>query len=110
MIDLKIVITILILHFIADFVLQSSWMAVNKSKNNLALFLHVTVYAMVFSVFGFLYAVVNAFMHFIIDYVTSRITSKFWAEQKYHLFFVTIGLDQTLHFICLFSTYVYYFN
>ena len=109
MIDLKTIIIILIIHFIADFVLQSSWMAQNKSKSNIALLTHVLVYMVPFLLIGFWYALLNAFLHFIIDYNTSRLTSKLWAEGKVHWFFVVIGLDQTLHFICLFSTYILLF-
>lgn len=106
MIDLKTIIIILVLHFIADFVLQTNWMAVNKSKNNLALFVHVAVYSAVFCFVGLIYAVINGILHFIVDFITSRITSKLWKEQNYRLFFTVIGLDQTLHFVCLFSTYI----
>ena len=109
MIELKLLVLIIILHFIADFVLQSSWMAQNKSKNNLALFSHVLVYYVPFMIIGFWYAVLNAILHGFIDYFTSRLTSKLWEEKKIHYFFVIIGLDQTLHFICLFTTYVIIF-
>lgn len=106
MIDLKTIIIILVIHFIADFLLQSSWMAQNKSKNNIALLTHVGVYMIPFLFIGFWYALLNAALHFIIDYNTSRLTSKLWAKGEVHWFFVVIGLDQTLHFICLFSTYI----
>jgi peptidoglycan biosynthesis protein MviN/MurJ (putative lipid II flippase) len=106
MIDLKTIIIILIIHFIADFVLQSSWMAQNKSKSNIALLTHVFVYMIPFLIIGFWYAVLNSVLHFIIDYNTSRLTSKLWSKGEVHYFFVVIGLDQTLHFICLFSTYI----
>ncbi len=39
-------------HFIADSVLQTDKMALNKSKSNYCLFIHVAVYSMVMSVFG----------------------------------------------------------
>lgn len=109
MIELKLLVLIIILHFIADFVLQSSWMAQNKSKNNLALFSHVLVYCVPFMIIGFWYAILNSILHGFIDYFTSRLTSKLWEEKKIHYFFVIIGLDQTLHFICLFTTYVIIF-
>ena len=109
MIELSTIITILCLHFVADFILQSNWMAQNKSKDNLALFTHVLVYSLSFMLIGFKYAIINASLHFIIDYFTSRATSKLWAKGEVHWFFVVIGLDQTLHFICLFSTYLLLF-
>lgn len=110
MIDLKTIIIILIIHFISDFVLQNSWMAQNKSKNNIALLSHVIVYMFPFLIIGVWYAVLNAVLHCIIDYNTSRLTSKLWSKGEVHWFFVVIGLDQTLHFICLFSTYILFFN
>lgn len=110
MIELSTIIMILCLHFVSDFILQSNWMAQNKSKSNLALSTHVLVYSLPFMLIGFWYAIINASLHFIIDYFTSRATSKLWKEEKVHWFFVVIGLDQTLHFICLFSTYVIIFN
>lgn len=110
MIDLKSIIIILVIHFISDFILQSSWMAQNKSKSNVALFIHASVYMIPFLLIGFWYALINAVLHGIIDYNTSRLTSKLWSKGEVHWFFVVIGLDQTLHFICLFSTYVLLFN
>lgn len=109
MIELSTIILILCLHFVADFILQSSWMAQNKSKSNFALFTHVSTYSLPFMLIGFKYAIINASLHFVIDYFTSRATSKLWAKGEVHWFFVVIGLDQTLHFICLFSTYAFLF-
>jgi hypothetical protein len=36
-------------------------------------------------------------LHFVTDYITSRISSKLWAKQDWHRFFVTIGFDQLIH-------------
>jgi uncharacterized protein DUF3307 len=55
MIDLKIVISILFIHFVADFIFQTDYMALNKSKNNLALVTHTIVYTSIFMLFGALY-------------------------------------------------------
>lgn len=109
MIDLKTIIIILVIHFISDFILQSSWMAQNKSKSNVALLIHASVYMIPFLLIGFWYALINSVLHGIIDYNTSRLTSKLWTKGEVHWFFVVIGLDQTLHFICLFGTYVILF-
>ena len=43
------------------------------------------------------FTVVNAALHFVTDYITSRITSKLWAKQDWHRFFVTIGFDHLIH-------------
>jgi len=91
-------------HFFSDFVLQSDWMAKNKSKSNKALLIHTSVYCLPFFLFGWKYALVNMVLHTAIDYVTSRITSKLYAQGKVHEFFVVIGFDQYLHAVCLIST------
>lgn len=96
---------ILLIHWIFDFVLQSSWMAKNKSSSNIALFTHVAIYSLPWLLlFGWEYSAINGCFHLIIDYFTSRITKKLWEQKRVHNFFVIIGLDQMLHLICLFST------
>lgn len=52
-INLEVLIAIMLLHWIADFLLQSKEMAINKSKSNYYLFQHVLVYTLTFYVFGF---------------------------------------------------------
>jgi len=113
--DISIITVVVILwaHFIGDFILQSDYHAVNKSKSNLALFEHVLWYSfpLIFAGFiipvSFAWLVVNMVLHGAIDYVTSRISSHFWKQEKRHWFFVTIGADQSLHFTCLFVSYIW---
>lgn len=105
MLSLPIITTILILHWIADFVLQSSWMAQGKSKAMLPLLSHIAVYTAVLALLNPIWALVNGILHLIVDYFTSRWSSKLHAKGDIHNFFVVIGLDQTIHFICLFTTY-----
>lgn len=113
MISLSIILLILAMHFVADFILQSDWMAVNKSKNWLALGSHVLIYGaalMLFTGFAAIgWVIVNAILHFATDAITSRINAKLWAEKKVGLFFIGIGADQFLHYACLFSTFVWFF-
>lgn len=98
------------LHFIADFILQSDSMAKNKSKSNVWLLLHIIMYSAPFLWFGWLFALINGVLHFVIDFISSRITSRLWKQQKVHLFFVVIGLDQALHVTSLLLTFKWLFK
>ena len=112
MISLSIILLILSAHFVADFILQSSWMAVNKSTSNKALSAHMYVYTMTLLVltiwFGplwILWSAVNGVLHGLVDYFTSRWSAIFWQKGDTHNFFVVIGLDQLIHAITLLTTY-----
>lgn len=94
-------------HFIADFIFQTDNIALNKSKNNGVLLFHVLIYMLPFLFFGIQFAIVNAILHFITDYFTSRITSFLWKHEERHWFFVVIGLDQAIHMTCLILTYLW---
>jgi len=120
---LNLPISLIIIHFIADFILQNDWMALNKSKNWGALSAHVGVYSGCFFLYSWYdgwigYAVafglITFITHFITDAITSRITSRLWFFKTYgdteiwryeggnrHYFFVMIGLDQLIHYGCL---------
>jgi len=118
--NLTLIITILVAHFIADFVMQTDEMAKGKSHSNRWLTQHVLVYTAVLAtpvgfsftftgtypafVFFILWLMVNGLAHFVTDYFTSRWSSSLWKQGRTHDFFVVIGLDQTIHFITLFIT------
>lgn len=126
-------------HFVGDWLLQSDWMALNKSKRLDALVTHVIVVTLslvplvavaaayrrhsitapdylLWYPWYFLGA--NFVLHFLIDFVTSRITTKlFYFElsginglwrpvepSPRHWFFVVIGFDQVLHYVSLLVT------
>ena len=102
---MHIILTILFLHWVADFLLQNDNMALNKSSSNFWLSYHIAVYMLPFWVFfGWRYAFLNAAAHFVVDWCTSRITKRLWAAQKAHWFFVVIGADQLLHVATLLYT------
>lgn len=113
MIPITVLILILFTHFIADFALQSDWMAKNKSKSNRALAVHTFVYTSGLSllmlvdqnVLWVYWAVLNGILHGLTDYVTSRWSSHLWSKGDVHNFFVVIGFDQFIHAATLITTY-----
>jgi hypothetical protein len=108
--EVYVIIGILIVHYMADFILQSDWMAVNKSRNTgtgaTALALHGTIYATCFALFFSLsYGAFNGLLHVLVDYATSRICTHLWLKGERHWFFTIIGLDQLIHYACLIYSY-----
>lgn len=116
--DIALILSIIFLHWFADFVLQTHWQATNKSKNNKALTMHVLSYTTVWLLVANAYAIVtgNFLMlalfpiitfvcHWITDYYTSRLNTKLWEKGDVHNFFVSVGFDQFLHYLQLFLTY-----
>lgn len=115
MISIKILFLILIVHWIADFILQTDWQAKNKSTNNKALLWHTVTY----SIFWILpikfcgltleealaFACMTFIFHTITDFFTSRLNSYLYKQNKIHWFFVSIGFDQILHYIQLIITF-----
>ncbi len=106
-------VVLLATHWVGDFVLQTNFQASNKNKRLDALSLHVATYTAVLFVaaiilFGVMsaitFAAVNGAFHFGTDYITSRASSKFWAEQNWRPFFVMIGFDQLIHQATLAAT------
>ena len=134
--ELVLVLQIVFAHWVSDFVLQSGWMANNKSKNWRALLAHVATYTASMTVLMFIMAILlsdtvikfnmingiilamtpsaymawillNGVLHLITDAITSRITYKLWGRSKMHDFFVVVGFDQMIHYTCLFVTLWY---
>ena len=103
---MKLIIWVLFSHWVADFVCQSDWMAKNKSSSNEALLIHTGTYGLVISSMTLnpMFGLVNALLHTIVDYFTSRASSKLCKVGKIHWFFVVIGFDQFIHVSCLLLT------
>jgi hypothetical protein len=99
------VLALIWIHFVADFILQTDKMALNKSKSNRWLGIHVVVYSCPFLIFGWKFALVTGVFHFVTDYITSRGTSYLWRKEMRHWFFVLIGFDQAIHLTTLLLTY-----
>lgn len=114
MIWLWLFLALLATHWLADFVLQTHWQAQNKSKSNMALGRHVATYTGVLAaasavLFGIslpwlAFVLGNGALHFATDYGTSRLTSRLYAKQDWHNFFVVIGFDQLIHQTTLAAT------
>lgn len=116
--SLTIILGIIIVHYIADFVLQTNWQAINKSKNIFALLIHTMNYSSVFIYLGilvipifdlhhnlYLFGVITFVFHTITDYFTSKWSSYLYQKGQRHNFFLVVGFDQVLHYIQLFTTY-----
>ena len=105
----------IVLHYLADFILQTHTMASRKSFDNLALAQHVMVYLACFGVFSIMIfgeqallpCCILAVAHFATDWLTSRWSSSLWKSQQWHLFFVVIGLDQLIHYGQLVALTIY---
>jgi len=101
--ETNLIIYLLFIHWIADFVFQSNYVAQNKSKSNKILLWHCCLYGLSFACFtnNILYGLILSLIHFPVDYVTSRINSKLWAKGDMHSFFVSVGFDQYIHFVTI---------
>lgn len=116
--------SIIIIHWFADFVLQTDKQAKGKSKNWSDLLSHTGNYSLVwflivllFGIFNknqtteyyvystILFVLITFICHTITDYFTSRLNAKLWAKGDVHNFFVSVGFDQVLHYVQLFTTY-----
>lgn len=116
MLSLIEIFAILIIHWVADFVLQTHKQAVGKSKNWSDLLGHTFTYSITWLIpiilffpnnwttsqyvlTSLLFGGITFVFHTITDYFTSRLNSYLWAKGNIHNFFVSIGFDQILHSI-----------
>ena len=118
--------SILLIHWFADFVLQTDKQAKGKSKNWSDLLAHTFIYSLIWLFFGIFwlfipsrpeiqptsnlllplnFAIITFIAHTITDYFTSRLNNKLWVKGDVHKIFVSIGFDQYLHYLQLFGTY-----
>lgn len=105
--------SIILIHWFADFVLQTDKQAKGKSKNWSDLLEHTLTYSVIwwlmlfflpwFDVITFIGA--TFIFHTSTDYFTSKLNNKLWVKEDKHNFFVSVGFDQVLHYIQLFTTY-----
>lgn len=89
-------ISLLVAHWVGDWLLQNDRMALNKSKDNLVLLEHVAVYSLVLWLWAvywwwtpfflagvkaeiiFSFWAITVVTHFLTDWITSRISSRLW--------------------------------
>jgi len=111
----KIFIFILLIHFLADFGLQTYEQATNKYKMGEQLFYHASIYSLIWLIGANLFlnfenscyfALITLFAHFFTDAITSNITKPYFEKQDYHNGFVVVGFDQMLHYLQLYFIYV----
>lgn len=120
MTDIQVFIFILVVHYLADFALQTNDQANLKSTNNLYLAYHVGTYTLIWSLMYFvlpLHAEWATFTgwfvftswvfmsHFAVDWVTSRVGKPFWEKKDFHNGFAVVGFDQILHYLSLIAIF-----
>ncbi len=112
MFSLTDLIVVALCHWLGDFVLQSSKDAQNKGHDVRALAHHVGLYTLAMIPCGLVllgsdlssltrWIPLTFVLHFATDAVTARWTGRFWKAQAWRPFFVTVGLDQAIHLICI---------
>lgn len=124
--------SILVLHWIFDFIMQTDFQAKNKSRNIDALLGHTVTYswcwvAVLFLFhFGYnyfrgvplhgtfynalLFGVITFTAHTLTDYCTSKIVKNYFERGNYHTGFVWVGFDQILHYVQLILTYYFIYE
>ena len=133
--NLLIISVVLFGHWISDFVLQKNKRKPIRNKKlldrveNLLKYLlpHTLYYSLIltglvtmlyfFNVFGtqywwtsILFFYITFITHFVTDFTITLINSDYLSKNKRHLYFLTIGFDQMIHYILLFWTinYIYF--
>lgn len=105
--------TIILIHFLADFGLQTHDQAQKKSTDEVQLFYHVGVYSLIWFIFllpfyhpilVLFFSFITLILHYTTDYITSRIAKSYFQKEDYHNAYVVIGFDQVLHYIQLYYT------
>lgn len=106
-------------HWFSDFVAQTDDMAKNKSKSIKWLTKHIVSYTFGIAIFSLpifyrmpgkywlLFVLINGSSHWVIDFFTSKLSSKMWQQQRVHDFFVVVGFDQFLHVAILYGTWAW---
>lgn len=96
-----IALELLAAHMVGDFILQTNWMAVNKTKNLTALFIHCALYTICFfpvivgrdKMDGLIFLLLIFVTHMAVDHARWA-SDKDWPPKP-------ILVDQTIHIVIL---------
>ena len=104
---------LILLHYIADFILQrdadaqAKWKAFSEGEWYHLLF-HTFTYSLCFLWLGWEFFLITFLTHTITDFFTAPLNHWLWYEKKSpHWFFVGVGGDQVIHYLTLGLTYKY---
>lgn len=120
-----LIIYLLFIHWVSDFLLQNDWMATNKSKKISALLAHTFIYSTFFVIMFWLGGLMGIIpivslsvlfelllilfaSHSLIDYLSSKTTTRLYANKRYRAFFDVIGFDQLMHYATIFMFMEFY--
>lgn len=122
---IHLVLILIIGHWLSDFIFQTTEDTFNKTNKNI-LSIHSLEYSTLISVIvginmlaGIIvtdkwYYIIGFFistfiLHYIIDYLTSKLSKIYWDKKDRFGYFSTIITDQLVHLILLFLTVHYLF-
>ena len=114
--NISTILFIMLIHFLADFGLQTHEQSQKKSTDNKFLSYHVGVYSLIWflALCGYPglefkgimeFTLITFISHFVTDWITSRIGKPFWKNGDFHNGFVVVGFDQLLHYTQLLLTW-----
>jgi len=122
----SVIISLLFIHWIADFVLQlpswadTKWYNLNSLKKHCATYgailfgglVCINSLDMTFSILClcFIFAFTNTIFHYLFDYYSSKWLHALFVEKRIHDFFVVMDLDQMSHICLLILSYNFFFN
>lgn len=119
---LKLFVSLLIIHWVSDFILQTDSQAKGKSTSLKCLLSHTSVYSIAWfysillldpehrPMLALSFAAITFLCHTLTDFFTSKIVRYFFTKGDTHNGFVVIGFDQILHYVQLFLTYYYIYE
>ena len=121
---LNTILIVLFIHWVADsFTRSDAYMALSEGTYFDSISLHAALYT--FFIFVFIsifiiftsnfaislislvtltWSILNGILHWIVDRGITNLNSILWKNNLREWYFVVLGFDQIIHYICLFST------